>query len=111
MAIQVILQGLQGPLPHTVKFNAISDEPTFLEVTGTVWSGNANVMIGIRVSLDGQLVGVAQIYSNGTTTHRAVVPAYIGIQLTEGEHTLTLSALDSRTVSDSNDFYNAVIHY
>ena len=52
-------------------------------------------MIGISIEVDGQQVGKAQIYSNGQTTHRAVVPAYIPLQLSVGDppptHTITLS--------------------
>jgi hypothetical protein len=83
----------------------------YLEVNGSVWSQSANVIIGIEVKLDGQVVGHARIFSNGTATHRAVVPVYIPIQLTQGRHTLTLSADTPQTVSDFNDFYTAVIHY
>ncbi|MFN0141513.1 MAG: hypothetical protein ACKVQW_15685 [Pyrinomonadaceae bacterium] len=51
-----------------------------------------------------------QLFSNGTATHRAMVPAYIEVQLGEGQHTLTLSAI-SGTISDLNDLYTAVLHY
>ncbi len=110
MAIQVIINQV-GPLPIQATFNAPGDDPMYLEVNGSVWSQSADNMIGIGIELDGQAVGQGQIFSNGNTTHRAVVPAYILIQLSEGQHTLTLSANNSATVSDSNDFYTAVIHY
>jgi hypothetical protein len=110
MAIQVIINQA-GPLPITATFSAPGDEPMYLEVNGSVWSQNADSMIGIGIELDGQAVGAAQIFSNGSTTHRAVVPAYIPIQLSEGQHTLSLSSNNSATVSDYNDFYTAVIHY
>jgi hypothetical protein len=110
MAIQVIISQV-GPLPITATFNAPGDEPMYLEVNGSVWTQSANNMIGIAIELDGQNVGAAQIFCNGATTHRAVVPAYIPIQLSEGQHTLTLSGNSSATVSDINDFYNAVIHF
>lgn len=109
MAVQVIINQA-GPLPITVTFESPGDEPMYLEVNGSVWTQNVNAMIGITIELDGQNVGTAQIYSNGNATHRAVVPAYIEITLSEGPHTLTLSASPSATVSDSNDFYTAVIH-
>jgi hypothetical protein len=109
MSIQVIINQV-GPLPITATFDAPGDDPMYLEVNGSVWTQDVNSMIGIAIDLDGQNVGTAQIFSNGNTTHRAVVPAYIEITLTEGSHTLTLSASPSATVSDSNDFYTAVIH-
>ena len=110
MAIQVIINQ-KGPLPITVTFNAPGDSPMYLEINGSVWSQQANQMIGIGVKLDNQAVGAAQIFSNGTATHRAVVPAFIAIKLRQGQHTLSLSPNSAATTSDSNDFYTAVIHY
>jgi hypothetical protein len=110
MAIQVILSQA-GPLPITVNFNAPGNEPMYLEINGSVWTQSVNQMIGIAIALDNRAVGTAHIYSNANATHRAVVPAYIPIQLKQGQHTLTLSAAPGTTVSDPNDFYTAVIHY
>jgi len=67
-------------------------------------------MIGINVAIDGTAVGTANIFSNGASTHRAVVPVYIPIQLKQGQHTIALTAASS-TVSDFNDLYTVVIHY
>jgi hypothetical protein len=83
----------------------------YLEVNGSVWSQNEDNWIGIAIGLDGQQVGVAQIFSNGVSTHRAVIPAYIPIQLAQGQHTLSLSVNSGATISDLNDFYTAVIQY
>jgi hypothetical protein len=110
MAIQMIVSKV-GPLPITATFDAKGDSPMYLEINGSVWSQKANNMIGIAVKLDGNAVGTAQIFSNGTATHRTVVPTYIPVKLTQGKHTLTLSASSAGTVSDLNDFYTAVIHY
>lgn len=110
MGIQVLLSQA-GPLPINVSFNAPGDSPMYIEVNGSVWSQSADKLIGVAVSLDGQAMGNAQIFSNGNTTHRAVVPAYIPVKLTQGQHTLTLAASTPDTVSDYNDFYTAVIHY
>jgi len=69
-------------------------------------------MIGIQVHLDNSIVGFAQIFSNGSTTHRAVVPAYIPVQLKQGQHTLALKPVQgSTTTSDFNDFFIAVLHF
>jgi hypothetical protein len=110
MAIQVIVNQV-GPLPITATFSAPGDEPMYLEVNGSVWTGESNTMIGIGINLDGQNIGAAQIFSNGSSTHRSAVPAYVQIQLSEGEHKLNLYLNNGETVSDSNDFYTAVIHY
>jgi hypothetical protein len=111
MAIQVILSQ-KGPLPITASFGAPGDSPMYIEVNGSVWTQSANQMIGIAIALDGNQVGTAQIFSNANATHRTVMPAYIPIKLTQGQHKLTLSAITpGSTVSDSNDFFTAVIHY
>lgn len=110
MAIQVIVQQA-GPLPINAPFQAPGDEPMYLEVNGSIWTQTEGAMIGIGIELDGQVIGAAQIFSNGNATHRAVVPAYFPIQLSEGQHTLTLYLNNGETVSDFNDFYTAVIHY
>ena len=110
MAIQLIVNQA-GPLPITATFQAPGDEPMYLEVNGSIWTQLENFMIGISIELDGQNLGAAQIFSNGGATHRAVVPAYIPIQLSEGQHTLTLFLNNAETVSDGNDIYTAVIHY
>ena len=108
MAVQMIINQV-GPLPITASFNSVGDSPMYLEVNGSVWTQTTNQMIGIDIALDGQVIGTAKIFSNGNTTHRAVVPAYIQVKLAQGPHKLTLSANNS--VSDFNDFYTAVIHY
>jgi hypothetical protein len=110
MAIQVILsQG--GPLPITVDFEAPGDGPMYIEVNGSVWTQTTGVMIGISVELNSGSLGTAIIYSNGNATHRTVVPGYFPVEFSrEGINTLTLSAAES-AVSDSNDWYTAVIHY
>jgi hypothetical protein len=111
MAIQVILSQA-GPLPINASFSAPGDSPMYIEVNGSVWTQTANQMIGIAVALDGNPIGKAQVYSNANATHRTVVPVYIPVKLTQGQHTLTLSAITpGSTVSDSNDFFTAVIHY
>ena len=111
MAVQVIMNQQQGPLPISVEFNAPSDAPSYISVHGSVWTQTANQNIGIGVELDGQAVGSAQIFSNGSSTHRAVVPTYIVVKLTQGQHKLTLGPLTGATTSDSNDVFTAVLYY
>ena len=110
MSIQVIVSQ-NGPLPISQTFSAPSDAPIMLEVNGSVWSSVAGLMVGIGIDLDGTTIGAAQIFANANAMHLAVVPAYIPVQLSQGEHTLYLYLLSGETQGDSNDFYNAVLHY
>jgi hypothetical protein len=90
----------------------VSDAPVVLEVSGSIWTQSSNSMIAFQIAIDGAVVGKAQIFSNMPATHRAVVPAYIPLQLAFGPHSLTLSTVPgSSTVSDQNDLYTAVLHY
>ena len=110
MAVQLILSQ-DGPLPITATFNSVGSSPMYLEVNGSVWTQTPNIMIGIRVDIDGQQLGTARIFSNAASTHRAVVPAYFQIQLSQGPHKLTLSLAGNTTVTDKNDIFTAVVHY
>jgi hypothetical protein len=111
MPVQLLLNQAAGPLPVSNTFQAMSDAPVVLEVSGSVWSQSTNTIIGIKINIDGVSVGTAQVFSNGNATHRTVVPAYIQLELTPGQHTIQLVNETSTTVSDFNDFYSAVIHY
>lgn len=110
MAVQVLIANQKGPLPIKASFMAPGDMPMYLEITGSVWTQTANQMIGIQITLDGTVVGTANIFSNGASTHRAVVPLYVPVKLTQGSHTLQLNAA-ANTVSDLNDLFTAVLHY
>jgi hypothetical protein len=100
-----------GPLPLKLTFNAPSDGPATLMIAGSVWSATANQHIGIGVVLDGVAIGSASIFSNATTTHRAVVPAYIPVTLKFGAHVLVLEAMNPATIADLNDFFDAILFY
>jgi hypothetical protein len=110
VAIQIIANQHKGPLPITVSFKPPSDAPSWLIVSGSVWTQTANQTIGIQVSLDNKHIGSASIWSNAPVTHRAVVPTYIPVKLDFGNHQVTLSALPG-TIGDLNDFFDIVLEY
>ena len=112
MAVQVLIGNQKGALPIQTTFMAPGDMPMYLEVTGSVWTQTANQMIGIQITLDGNVVGTANIFSNAASTHRAVVPVYIPVKLAQGSHNIQLAvAPGTTTVSDLNDRFTAVLHY
>lgn len=110
MPIQTIINQ-SGPLPITATFASPTNAPATIFISGSVWSQTTDTMIGIAILLDGQQIGTAQIFSNGNTTHRAVVPVFIPVDLAFGAHTLELTTTNGNTVSDVNDPYNAVLIY
>jgi hypothetical protein len=109
MATMSLIHQVQGALPHSVTFSAPSDGPACFALSGSVWATAANQMIGITLELDGVAIGSAQIFSNGTSTHRAVVPSYIPVKLAFGQHTISVLPLNAATVSDVNDFFNVLL--
>jgi hypothetical protein len=111
MATMSLIHQVQGPLPHSVTFSAPSDGPACFVLSGSVWARVADQMIGITLELDGVAIGTAQIFSNGTATHRAVVPSYIPVTLTYGKHTISVLPLNAATVNDVNDWFNVVLLY
>jgi len=109
MACQVLVSQ-KGPLPIKVNFNSPGDLMVCLQMDGSVWSTSGNQMLGIQIAVDGQNVGTAQIFSNGASTHRAVVSSFVPLKLTYGPHSIALTAM-ANTTSDLNDLFTAVIHY
>jgi len=106
--LQVINQ--VGPLPLKATFSAPLDGPAVFVVTGSLWSQTANVLLTMAVALDGQPIGTAQIWSNGVSTHRAMPALFIGVPLTYGQHTITLTA-GANVISDPNDMFNVSLIY
>lgn len=111
MAILSIFHQTKGPLPITAKFQSPTDGPSYLALAGSVWTQQANQLIGIQVLLDGKPVGSAAVFSNLQSTHREVVPSYIPVKLTFGEHKIELTTLTPATVSDYNDFFELALIY
>lgn len=111
MPAMTILNQAKGGLPISTTFAAPSDGPATFVLAGSVWCGSADQMIGVSLELDGKILGSASIFSNMASTHRAVVPSYMPVNLTFGEHKLTLVAENTHTVSDLNDLYDVVLMY
>ncbi len=97
----------QGPLPLKGGFIAGTSDSVLLVVTGSLWSQSVNVMLQMNVYLDGTQIGVAQIFSNGPSTHRVLPTLFIGLPpLGSGQHTITLAA-PSPATTDLNDTFAA----
>jgi len=108
-ALNIISQA--GPLPISASFKAPLDGPALLVVTGSLWSPNANVPMQMSVQLDGTVIGVAKLWSNGPSTHRCLPTLFLGFQLSYGQHTLQLAITSAATTSDLNDFFTAALLY
>ena len=111
MPILPIISVAKGPLPISATFKAPSDAPATFVLSGSAWCQSANQVIGITLQLDGNPIGTASICSNAQSTHRALVPAYIPVTLTFGQHTITLVPSSGATTTDLNDLFNVVLDY
>lgn len=111
MPVMSILNQAKGGFPISASFEAPTDGAACFVLSGSVWSSTADQMIGVTLELDGKVIGSASIFSNAVTTHRAVVPSYMPVNLTFGSHKLTLVAENTHTISDYNDLYDVVLIY
>ena len=111
MPLLPIISLAKGPLPISASFKAPSDSPACFILSGSAWSQTANQVIGVTLELEGSPIGTASIWSNQQSTHRALVPAYIPVTLTFGQHTLKLVPSTGATTTDLNDLFNVVLDY
>jgi hypothetical protein len=111
MADVLVLIAQAGPLPIKATADIESDGPAVLTLAGSVWSTTQDTMIGVSLSIDGEPVQSASIFSNGPTTHRAVVPVTVPYSFTIGTHTFTLEPLNAQTTRDSNDQFELSVQY
>jgi len=111
---QIIEQS--GPLPISATATIETDAPTAVILAGSVWTPTANCTIGVVLSIDGEAMAKAAIFSNGPNTHRAFVPVTIPYTFATGPsgpepHTFELSTLTPETTSDYNDFFSVSVLY
>lgn len=114
MAQVVINQ--EGPLPIEVEMQSGDTGTMMLILAGSAWSQVADVPLGVEVLLDGVVVGSARIFSNGTSEHRALVPAHIPVVLDKPfsgddppSYTVALQASNPQTITDVNDYFQVTL--
>ena len=112
MADVNVIVGQAGPLPIKVSAEIDSDGPAVLTLAGSVWTPTEDRMIGVSLAIDGQPPAVsARIFSNGSSTHRAVVPITFPYTFTIGTHPFVLEPMTADTTSDGNDFFVLTVQY
>lgn len=93
-----------GPLPIQVQFQNEIDGPVALYMTGSAFEFFGNSLLSASVSIDGNVQGTMQVFTNEAYSHKAFVPVVASALLSVGPHTLTIEA-GSNTVTDGNDFF------
>lgn len=111
MPAMVIYYGA-GPLPQSTSFNSPADIPAMFVLSGTTTTESAAVLTGITLSLDGTQIGnPALCWANQNNNHMAMMPTYIPVDLTFGNHTIEINVLNGNTVTDVNDVFQVVLLY
>ncbi|MRD49740.1 hypothetical protein [Caenimonas koreensis] len=111
MADALIAISQSGPLPITQVVNIQNDGPSLIMLSASAWSQTANTMIGVELVIDGAVVTSAMLFCNPTDQHMSLVSTPVPYTFSFGQHTITLQAATSTTVSDSNDFYGVTLLY
>lgn len=113
MADAIVLLDTAGPLTVSTTFNAPADGPVIFVLSGTAWTQNAGVLIGINLELDGQPIGnMAMCWANQSANHQAMRTTFIPFDnLTFGEHTIEVVNANSETITDVNDYVQVTLLY
>lgn len=105
----IIFSGNPGALPHSFSYTPESDSPVIIYFSGSAWTSVANTPIGLKLTINGADITTTTIWSNGPTTHRALVPSLVKykfpLNVVNGvvqPVTITISAL-ANTIFDVND--------
>ena len=110
MALLNTIIDRQGPLPISGTFQTTAPSEVSIFVSGSVFTGTEGASVGIAILLDGNKIGTAMIWSNGPSTHRAVVPEYITKKLSfTGTHKIELEVANANTITDINDSFRVAV--
>ena len=111
MANAEIVINQKGPLPISTTFQAKSDGPALLMLSGSVWAVAAQSLIGFQLLVDDVSIAAATIFANLANSHMAVVPIAVPYTFTFGQHKITLTPMTGPTVSDQNDSFQVTVLY
>ncbi len=114
---QEILINADGPLPATQTIPYPGEEALFY-LSGSAWSKTADAFIGVDIIINDQKVWTAKIFSNGTTTHRALMDNWVEVDIpcviSSGkcdDITITLQNASAypNTITDINDYFQLIL--
>ena len=111
----IIYNGTPASLPYSFEHIPDSDIEVVVQLYGSAWSQTANTKIGLKMSVDGQEVVSASVFSNGTSTHRTFSgfgPHQFPIKIVDGQIQpvkITIDKLTPATVFDVNDVVTIVV--
>lgn len=115
---QVVFSNKPGPLPLSIEYTPISDEPVTIICSGSVQSHDiAEMQVGFNVEINGEPIGQSLILSSSSSDYRfATVPAMISTPLPfvikDQEVvpiTITLTPYSSDSTTNKEDLFNLCI--
>ena len=105
------MDNVTGPLPKESTFTAHGGTLLIL-VSGSGYSNwPATGIIGMRIKLDGTVIGDAKCYTNEGSSHKSFVPKMIVVpNVSAATHTIRLENLPGSNMStDTVDFFNVTV--
>ena len=98
-----------GPLPLEGTYNKRAGGTLLISAAGSGWSSDKDQRIGMKVYVDNNKVGTAQVWTNEAASHKAFVPVFAVVNnVSKGKHTIKLEPLDG-TKTDQNDFFRVTV--
>ncbi len=103
-----VLIDVQRALPISHDFTT-SPGYKLLLVNGSVWTQNVNETCGFQIVLNGNTIATSKLWINPSSVHTTLPSQFVIFEATEDNNTLELIPFTTRTVTDSNDFFHAVL--
>jgi hypothetical protein len=98
-----------GPLPVEGKYTSKGGK-LIISVAGSGWSSTTDQLIGMKVFVNGNEQGTAQVWTNEADSHKAFVSVFPVVKtVSGGPVTVKLDELNAQTNTDHNDFYRVTV--
>jgi hypothetical protein len=98
-----------GPLPVEGKYTSKGGK-LIISVAGSGWSSTQDQLIGMKVYVNGNEEGAAQVWTNEADSHKAFVSVFPVVKtVSGGTVTVKLDELNAQTNTDQNDFYRLTV--
>jgi len=99
-----------GALPLNGTYNKRGGGTLLISAAGSGWSSNKDQLIGMKVYVDNNRVGTAQVWTNEAASHKAFVPVFAVVNnVSKGQHTIKLTPLNAATNTDQNDYFRVTV--
>ena len=99
-----------GALPKEGTYNKRRGGTLIVSAAGSGWSSTTDQLIGMKVFVNGNEQGTAQVWTNEADSHKAFVSVFPVVKtVSGGPVTVKLDELNAQTNTDHNDFYRVTV--